>query len=138
MNSTQILYPIAMQLLLILITALLTITRRRNGALSGDIKIDQFKAMNLAGLEDKYITPGNSYNNQFQMPMLFMMFVLFTLQLQLVDMFFMVASWIFVGLRYAHAYIHLTYNHVMHRLLCFATSSLILFVCWSRLILLAS
>ena len=98
----------------------------------------QFKAMDLAGLEEKYVTPGNSYNNQFQMPRLFMMFVLFALQLELVDTFFILASYLFVALRYVHAYIHLTYNNVLHRLLCFTTSSLILFVCWGRLVILAS
>lgn len=138
MNSTIILYPIAMQLILIAFTALLTVTVRRKGALAGEIKVSRFKTMNLEGIEAKYVTPGNSYNNQFQMPMLFMSFVLFALQLQLVDAFFIYASWAFVALRYLHAYIHLTYNNVIHRLLCFASGVLIIFICWGRLIFLAS
>jgi len=135
MNNTAIIYPIAMQLVLIAFVALLTVTRRRKGALAGDIKIKRFKAMNLEGIDDKYVTPGNSYNNQFQMPMLFIAFVLFALQLEVVDSFYVYASWAFVALRYAHAYIHLTYNNVIHRLLCFGSGVLVLFICWTRLII---
>jgi hypothetical protein len=138
MNNTAILYPIAMQLLLIALVGVLTVTMRRKGALAGEIRISRFKVMNLEGIDAKYVTPGNSYNNQFQMPMLFIAFVLFALQLQLVDSFFIYASWAFVALRYAHAYVHLTYNNVIHRLLCFAGGVLVVFICWGRLIILAT
>jgi len=138
MNNAAILYPIAMQLVLIAIVAFLTVMMRRKGAFAGDIKVSRFKTMNLEGIDEKYVTPGNSYNNQFQMPMLFIIFVLFALQLEQVDTFFICASWAFVALRYAHAYIHLTYNNVIHRLMCFGSGVLILFVCWARLIITAS
>jgi hypothetical protein len=138
MNNTAILYPIAMQLLLIALIGLLTVTMRRKGALAGEIRLSRFKVMNLEGIEAKYVIPGNSYNNQFQIPMLFIAFVLFALQFQLVDTFFVYASWFFVALRYAHAYVHLTYNNVIHRLLCFASGVLVLFTCWGLLIILGT
>jgi len=138
MSVTLILYPIALQLLLILLVALLTVTRRRSGALAGEIKIGRFKAMNLDGIKDKYVTPGNSYNNQFQLPMLMLLYILFSLQLQLVDTFAISACWLFVLLRYVHAFIHLTYNNVIHRLLAFMSGAIVLFVGWGRLLWLAT
>jgi len=138
MNANLILYPIALQLFLIVGVALLTVTRRRRGALAGDIKVGRFRAMNLDGIKDEYVTPGNSYNNQFQLPMLMLLFILFSLQLQLVDTFAIAACWLFVLLRYIHAYIHLTYNNVIHRLLAFMSGAAILFLAWGRLLWLAT
>lgn len=137
MESNAILLPVAGQLLLILITALLTVTTRRRAAVEGKIKLSRFKAMDLSGLDAKYLTPGNNYNNQFQIPMLFLAFVLFALQLNLVDQFFVIASWLFVASRYLHAFIHITYNHVVHRLGAFALGVILMTVCWTRLFWLA-
>lgn len=137
MNTNDILLPVAAQLLLIAITAILTVLTRRRAALAGKIKFNRFKTMDLSGIEDKYVTPGNNYNNQFQIPMLFLAFVLFAMQLQLIDTFFVAASWAFVVTRYCHTLIHLTTNHVVHRLLSFALGLVIIFTCWFRLIWLA-
>lgn len=137
MNPNSILLPLAAQLVLIMLTAILTVSRRRRGALDGDIKMSKFKGMNLHGIDNKYLTPGNSFNNQFQLPMLFIMFILFALQLQLVDGLFIFACWVFVALRYVHAAIHLSYNNVIHRLLAFTAGAIVLFASWARLLWLA-
>ncbi len=137
MNANAILLPVAAQLILMVITAILTVNARRRGALAGDIKMSTFRGMNLQGVDDKYVTPGNSFNNQFQLPVVFMLFTLFALQLELVDSLFIIGCWVFVALRYIHAVIHLTYNNVMHRLIAFASGAIVLFACWARLIWLA-
>jgi len=137
MQQSLILYPIAAQLVLILIAAVLTVTRRRRGAMLGEIKVSRFKTMDLEGIDPKYVTPGNCFNNQFQLPMVFILFILFALQLNLVDGFFVIAAWAFIVLRYLHAYIHLTYNHVLHRLGAFMAGAIVLYICWGRLLWLA-
>jgi hypothetical protein len=38
--------------------------------------------------------------------------------------------WPYVGLRVIHSIIHLTYNHMMHRLIFFALSNLVLIGLW--------
>jgi len=134
MEQQSILYPIAAQLLLILIAAVLTVTRRMAGVKAGDIKASRFKTMDVADLDPKYVTPSNCFNNQFQLPMVFILFILFALQLNIIDDFFIIASWIFVALRYVHAYIHLTYNHVLHRLGAFMAGAVVLYICWGRLL----
>ena len=47
-----------------------------------------------------------------------------------VDAWSLGLAWAFVLLRIAHSGIHLTYNHVIHRLRAFALSVLVLFVLW--------
>ena len=39
-------------------------------------------------------------------------------------------AWIYVGLRYLHAFIHIVYNQVMHRFLVYITSCLVLLAMW--------
>jgi hypothetical protein len=39
-------------------------------------------------------------------------------------------AWAYVGLRIAHSLIHLTYNHVLHRLFAFTLSNVALVSLW--------
>lgn len=39
-------------------------------------------------------------------------------------------AWAYVALRILHSLIHLSYNHVIHRLMAFAASNLVLIVLW--------
>ncbi|NRA59889.1 MAG: MAPEG family protein [Psychrobium sp.] len=130
----DILYPLAALLLLIVIVLMIMVTGRFRGVKKGDIRARVFRTSDFAGLDEKYISPTNNYNNLLQLPPLFMLFVLFALQLSLVDTVFIVASWVFVITRYTHSIIHLGYNNVMHRLLAFATGLIVLIFCWSRLL----
>ncbi len=41
------------------------------------------------------------------------------------------AAWTYVGLRVWHAFIHCTYNNILHRLRVYAASSLLLFGMWA-------
>ena len=41
------------------------------------------------------------------------------------------AAWAYVGLRVGHAYIHCTYNNIMHRFRVYAASTLLLFCMWA-------
>jgi len=42
-------------------------------------------------------------------------------------------AWAYVGLRYIHSFIHITYNRVLHRFAVFVFSSVVLFALWVRL-----
>ncbi len=42
----------------------------------------------------------------------------------------LILAWTYVALRYAHSYVHLTSNKVLHRFRLFATSQLVLLVLW--------
>ena len=41
------------------------------------------------------------------------------------------AAWTYVGLRVGHAFIHCTYNNIMHRFRVYVSSTLLLFSMWA-------
>lgn len=75
----------------------------------------------------------DNYHNQFESPVLFYVAILLTLMLMLQDNIIVVLAWVYVGLRYVHSIIHITYNRVMHRFMVFIFSGVVLFAIWVRL-----
>jgi len=75
----------------------------------------------------------DNYHNQLESPVLFYIVILLTLMLMVQDYVIVVLAWTFVGLRYIHSFIHITYNRVLHRFSVFVFSSLVLFALWFRL-----
>src|SRR5262249_3629360 len=72
----------------------------------------------------------NAFLNQFEMPVLFYALTILALFTQTADLWFIVPAWIFVGLRLAHAYVHLTSNRVRVRAIFFLTGATVLCVMW--------
>lgn len=72
----------------------------------------------------------NAYANNLQQPLLFYALVAFALITKKADMLFVIMSWLYVASRYAHAYIHVTSNHVPNRFNAFAAGVLILALMW--------
>ncbi|MEM1412559.1 MAG: MAPEG family protein [Pseudomonadota bacterium] len=75
----------------------------------------------------------DSFQNQFELPVLFYVAVLLAITLLLTDPLLATLAWMFVLLRYLHAAVHLTYNLVMHRFFLFAMSAIVLLMMWVRL-----
>lgn len=75
----------------------------------------------------------DNYHNQLETPILFYVVILLTLMLMVQDYVIVLLAWTFVGLRYVHSFIHITYNRVLHRFSVFVFSSLVLFALWFRL-----
>ncbi len=76
-----------------------------------------------------------SFHNQLEVPLLFYVLVAMVL-ITGVNMPLMVTlSWVYVGLRYVHALVHLSYNNVLHRFGIFVISCLLLLAMWVMFIL---
>lgn len=75
----------------------------------------------------------DNYLNQLESPVLFYVAILLTLMLMIQDYVLVALAWIFVASRYLHAFIHITYNRVLHRFSVFVFGSLVLFAIWFRL-----
>ncbi|MCW8870047.1 MAG: MAPEG family protein, partial [Proteobacteria bacterium] len=73
---------------------------------------------------------GRSFQNQLEMPLLFYVLALLILITGVQSMTLVSLAWIYVGLRYIHAFIHVIYNRVTHRFAVFLVSSLVLLVMW--------
>ena len=72
----------------------------------------------------------NSYNSQFQLPVLFYVVVVLAYVSRQADLLFVIVSWLFVATRLGHAYIHVTSNHVGKRFNAFAAGFAVLAVMW--------
>lgn len=75
----------------------------------------------------------DNFINLFEMPVLFYVAILLSLNLMLPDMTMVLLAWVFVVLRCVHSLIHTTYNTVIHRFAVFVASSLVLLGMWVRL-----
>ena len=72
----------------------------------------------------------NAVDNQFQLPVLFYFAVLLLLWSRLTDWPEVLLAWIFLVLRFMHAYIHTTTNRVDQRFLVYAAGFFVLMALW--------
>lgn len=75
----------------------------------------------------------DNYSNLFESPVLFYTAILLTLILMVQDSILVMLAWTYVASRYLHSFIHVTYNHVMHRFAVFIFGSFVLLAYWVRL-----
>ena len=79
------------------------------------------------------VQASDNFRNLFEVPVLFYVWCALVIATQQANLYFAVGAWAFVVLRVGHSFIQCTYNKVMHRFACFATSSLILLLLWCAL-----
>lgn len=72
----------------------------------------------------------NSYQSQFELPVLFYAVVALALITRKADVAMVVLAWMYVAARLAHAYIHTTSNKVAWRFQAFLVSAVILMLMW--------
>lgn len=72
----------------------------------------------------------NSFNSQFQLPVLFYVLTALEIVLHQADLLFVVLAWLFVLSRLVHAYVHTGTNYVRHRFNAFAAGVFILLAMW--------
>jgi hypothetical protein len=72
----------------------------------------------------------NTFQNQFELPVLFYVLVALTLITRQADLVFVVMSWIFVATRLVHAYIYTTSNRVTLRFRSFLAGAIVLMLMW--------
>ena len=104
--------------------------RRKKRIQEGVVRTSHFRAY-VGDSSEELVIIQNHFNNQFQIPVMFMLAIIFTLQQGNASTTAFVFSIVFVISRIAHSYVHLTYNNVIHRALCYfigVVCVLILFV----------
>jgi hypothetical protein len=72
----------------------------------------------------------NAYHNQLETPLLFYVLILLALITNTADSILFVLSWLFVGSRFLHAYIHLTSNRLPARASVFLVGAIGLALMW--------
>jgi hypothetical protein len=73
---------------------------------------------------------GNSFRNQFELPLLFYVLIALALPLRHADLFIVLMSWVFVVTRFVHTGIFVTTNNVQRRSLAWFAGVLVLFAMW--------
>ncbi len=129
-----ILLPVFLQVLLTSAVMVLMGRRRIAAAKNKDISMSAFRTMNLTGASEQVIATSRNFDNQFQMPMLYLFSVLFTLQLGLADIVYVVLGAAFVLLRVVHTWVHVGSNNVRLRFNVFLLGCAVLWAIWLRLL----
>lgn len=129
MSVESILLPVFAQVLLTFIL-MLHMGRQRLGALRrGEARMGEI-ALGEPRWPEACLKAANSFNNQFQLPVLWMILVGFAYATRKADLVFVVTSWIFVLLRVAHAAVHVTSNDVRLRFYLYLAGAVLLMAMW--------
>lgn len=125
----------ALMVLLTFVVGLVTARTRFASVRSGDVKLKYFKLMQGQDVPERVTVTTRCFNNMFEVPVLFYVACTLYISLGAVGLPGLVFAWLFVALRYLHAFIHLTYNNFLHRMLAFWASFVCVLLLWLNLVL---
>jgi hypothetical protein len=135
-NQVAILYPVFVQVLLVVVVGALMASARARAVKTMDRQRgNPDLAMGRVEWPDDAAKRAASYRNQFEAPVLFYAVVAFALITKGADTLMIVLAWLFVLTRIVHAAIHIGPNKVRWRSPAFALGFAIVFVMWIKLAL---
>ena len=112
------------------IALLLWLGRERVGSAGRkEVRIPDI-ALSSQAWPDRVKKIGNSYQNQFELPVLFYVAVMLAIVLSAVDWIVVGLAWVFVAMRVAHAAVHVTHNNVVLRLQVFSLGVVVVTALW--------
>ena len=136
MNQVAILYPVFVQVLLVLMVAVSMAAARARAVKTMERKRgNPDLALGRAPWPDDAVKRANNYANQFELPVLFYAVVAFALITKGADSLMVALAWLFVLTRLVHAAIHIGPNRVKWRSLAFAAGFLFVALMWIKLFL---
>jgi hypothetical protein len=133
-------YPMFAMVLLTFIVGLIALKTRFAAVKAKDLKPAYFRLMETKDIEklpERVTVTTRSFNNMFEVPILFYAGCLAVLALNLETMLTITTAWAFVLSRCWHAWIHLTYNNVIHRMKVFLLGPIFILTLWIELIVLS-
>jgi hypothetical protein len=95
-----------------------------------EVVADDFKYGESAAVPAQVGLPNRNYMNLLELPLLFYVVCLILYVTASATPLLTTIAWVYVALRVVHSIIHLSYNHVIHRLLAFAVSNFVLVTLW--------
>ena len=132
------LYPMAAMVLLTFIVGAVTFFVRLSSVRSGHVGVKYFKLMQGQDVPEMVTKTTRCFNNLFELPVMFYAACTLYLSLSVDSVVGMVFAWLFVGLRYLQAYVHLTYNHLLHRMSAFWLAFFCVIALWINLVIQAA
>jgi hypothetical protein len=128
MNQTAIFWPVIAQVFLVYLVYGLLSLRRQAAVRAGSVRRSDFRENRNEPPESVFAH--NNLLNQFQLPVLFYVVCLCLYVTQGSSIVTVALAWIFVVLRYLHAFIHVTSNRIRYRSPVFALGYVVLGVMW--------
>jgi hypothetical protein len=104
--------------------------RRFAAGRAGQVRAADFAFGESQQVPDHVTIPNRAYMNLLELPVLFYVAGVMYFVTAKVDVLVLAIAWIYVTLRFVHSAIHMTYNNVMHRLIPFAASNVVLLAFW--------
>ena len=133
-DKTSILFPmVALATLTFAVLLLIPLRRFRAGA-AGQVVFDDFRYGESSRVPPEVAIPNRNMMNLLELPVLFYVACLTYFLIGHIGDLALALAWAYVGLRLVHSAIHLTYNHVRHRLSAFAASNVVLIMLWTNLL----
>jgi hypothetical protein len=129
MSIQMILLPLFVQVVLTFVLGFWLAALRTPAVRSGEVKPRDI-ALREPNWPKYTLQVGNSYLNQFEAPVLFYVLTILAIVTRQADMLFVALAWVFVLLRVAHAYVHVTDNNLSRRGLLFGASATVLAIMW--------
>lgn len=126
--------PILAHMLLVFILMFLMGFSRVKALKEMKVKIPDI-ALGQPNWPEKTTQIANSFNNQFQMPILFYVLILLLLLTKGADPWQLGLAWAFVAMRYFHAIIHITHNKIRHRFYAYLVGNVILMSMFARFVI---
>ena len=128
------LYPMFLMVLLTFIVGFITVKSRFSSVKKGDVRAKYYRLMDGQDVPELITKTTRNFNNQFEIPTLFYVVCTLYISLGIESVLALVFAWLFVILRIVHSYIHITYNHVLHRMLTFVAGFICVMVLWVNLL----
>ena len=128
MSIQSVLLPVLVQVALVFALLGAVAKTRRDALLAGLREGDIALSDTAWPARSRQVS--NCYANQFEMPVLFMLAVVFAIVLRQAGTLFVLLEWLFVALRLAHAFVHTTSNRVSVRGPLFIGSAAVTALLW--------
>jgi hypothetical protein len=123
-----------LMVLLTFIVGCIAVKVRFSSVNNGSVSIKYFKLMDGENVPEMVTKISRHFNNQFEIPTLFYVVCTLYISFGINSFIAVVVAWVFVFLRFAHSYIHLTYNHILHRILTFWAGFICVMILWIYLL----
>ena len=115
--------------------AVLMFKKRKAAVENKEVHHSFFKTYSGAEVPDDLIVIARHFDNQFQVPMLFMVTGSLLLTFVHLPAWVAVLAWVFVLSRAVHSRIHLGGNAILNRAKVYVLGWLILFVLWIKIVI---
>jgi hypothetical protein len=130
MSIRTVLLPLFVQVLLTFVLLIWMESLRFAAVRRGDVHPSDI-ALREPNWPHRLLQVQYACHNQLELPILFYVLTILAWITRFADLLFVVLAWVFVLLRIAHAYVHVTDNNVARRGLIFMVGAVVLIVMWA-------